>query len=215
MDSRESDRAAGPLAPRPAAVGVVLAGGEGRRLVAAGGGAAGAPSKPGVLLAGRPLVAYPVGALGEVCGRVAVVCKRDTGLPSLGVERWIEPDVPRHPVTGLVYALERAGGPILVCAADMPFVTGDALRELLSAGARAPGRPVVAIAGDGELEPLLGLYPPGVREHLVAAAEDAPLRRTVEALDPSRVELSKRVVRSINAPADLARAESELAAARR
>ena len=37
--------------------------------------------------------------MGEVCARVAVVCKRDTALPPLpdGVERWDEPDEPRHP----------------------------------------------------------------------------------------------------------------------
>jgi molybdopterin-guanine dinucleotide biosynthesis protein A len=61
-------------------IGVVLAGGEGKRL---GGG-----SKAAAPLAGRPLVEYPLEALAEVCERVVIVCKRDTLLPELtGAER--------------------------------------------------------------------------------------------------------------------------------
>ena len=53
-------------------VGVVLAGGAGRRL----GGA-----KPATLVAGRPLISYPIAALRAVCAPVAVVAKRDSPLP--------------------------------------------------------------------------------------------------------------------------------------
>ena len=90
-------------------IGAVLAGGEGRRL--------GSGSKAAAQLAGRPLVEYPLEALADVCERVAVVCKRGTCLPELtGVERWDEPDEPRHPLTGIVHALETAAAPVLICA---------------------------------------------------------------------------------------------------
>jgi molybdopterin-guanine dinucleotide biosynthesis protein A len=169
----------------------------------------GADSKPAALLAGRPLIAYPAAALGEVCERVVVVCKRDTELPDLpGVERWDEPDEPRHPLTGIVCALERAGAPVLVCAADMPFVTADACRTLLQAAGAAPA--VVATA-EGVLQPTLGLYAPAALEVLRAAAADAPLTRTVEALEPARVALPPAVVASVNTPAELAEAEELLA----
>ena len=50
----------------------------------------GGVSKPAAMLAGRPLIAYPIAALWEVCDRVAVACKRHTELPPLpsAVERW-------------------------------------------------------------------------------------------------------------------------------
>ena len=178
-------------------IGAVLAGGAGSRL--------GAASKPGALLAGRPLVSYPVAALAEVCSRVAVVCKASTALPALeGVDRWDEPDSPRHPLTGIVYALERAGEPVLVCAADMPFVTADACRSLLT----APQKSVAVVAAaEGVLQPVFAVYAPGALEHLRAAAEDAPLTRTVEALDPTRVALPPQVVASVNTPEELAEAE--------
>jgi molybdenum cofactor guanylyltransferase len=188
--------------------GAVLAGGAGRRL--------GAPSKPAAHLAGEPLLAYPVAAVAAVCEHVAVVCKPDTALPELdeGVERWDEPAAPRHPVVGIVHALERAGGPALVCAADMPFVTPDALRTLLAAAGSAHAAVAVAVA-DGVLQPVLGLYAPAVLEALRAAPRDAPLTATVESINPSRVALPPAVVSSVNTREDLAHAEDLIRAAAR
>ena len=184
-------------------VGLVLAGGAGSRF--------GTASKPAVLLAGRPLVSYPLGALGAVCARVAVVCKRATELPELGgAERWNEPDEPRHPLAGIVHALEQAGEPVLVCAADMPFVTADACRSLLA----APRKAVALVAtADGVLQPTFGVYAPQALDTLRAAHPNAPLTRTVEQLDPVRVAFPLRLVRSVNTPAELVVAERFLAAA--
>lgn len=186
-----------------AVIGAILAGGAGRRL----GGARG---KPAAQLAGRPLVAWPLAAVAAVCDGVAVVCKAHTRLPELdGVQRWDEPDEPRHPLTGIVHALERAGGPVLVCAADMPFVTADACRSLLTAAGSGGAPAAVAVAG-GVMQPVLGVYAPVALDALRGAVPDAPLTQTVEALDPVRVALPPALVRSVNTPEDLAEAEEEL-----
>jgi molybdopterin-guanine dinucleotide biosynthesis protein A len=182
-------------------IGVLLAGGSGRRM---------AGNKPGALLRGRPLAAWPAEVLGEVCDSVAVVCKRDTVLPDLpGVERWEEPDEPRHPLTGIVHALERAGGPVLVCAADMPYVTADACRSLIAAGGAGHAAAAVAVAA-GRLQPVLGMYAPAALDVLRAAPEDEALTATIEALDPVRVALPPRVVQNVNTPEELAEAEEQL-----
>jgi molybdopterin-guanine dinucleotide biosynthesis protein A len=184
-------------------IGAVLAGGEGRRLRCA--------SKPAAELAGRPLAAYPAAALAGVCERVAVVCKPDTELPELdGVERWDEPDALRHPLTGIVHALERVAGPVLVCAADMPFVTADACRTLLQAAGASASSPAVVAAAAGVLQPVFALYGPAALGPFGEAAEDAPLTRTVESLDPVRVALPPALVRSVNTPEELAEAEELL-----
>jgi molybdenum cofactor guanylyltransferase len=182
-------------------IGAVLAGGGGRR------GRSG--SAPGALLAGRPLVSYPVAALADVCDRIAVVCKEHTTLPELpGTERWNEPTDPRHPLTGIVHALERAAAPVLVCAADMPFVTADACRTLMHAAASGPA--VVATA-EAVLQPTFGLYTPAALEAMRAAPGDAPLTQTVESLDPVRVALPPALVRSVETSEQLADAEALLA----
>ena len=183
-------------------IGVVLAGGAGRRL--------GRGSKPAALLGGRPLIEYPLAALAGVCERLAVVCKSETRLPELpDAERWEEPDEPRHPLTGIVHALETARAPVLVCAADMPFVTADACRTLMQG---AGGSPAVVATAEGLLQPTFGLYAPAALATLRAAPQDGPLTEAVEALDPGRVALPPALVRSVNTPEELAEAEALLAA---
>jgi molybdenum cofactor guanylyltransferase len=179
--------------------GVVLAGGLGRRMRA---------PKAAAALAGAPLMAYPLDALRAACERVVVVAKRDTELPALGVQRWDEPDDPRHPIAGITYALDRAAGPILVCAADMPFVTPDVL-QLIAAGLRPGVKAAVAVC-EGRLEPLLAAYAPAALQLLAAAPAGEPLRRSVESLTPALVEVAPAVVFNVNTPADLAEAERRL-----
>lgn len=175
--------------------GIVLAGGAGRRM--------GAP-KATAPLAGRPLVSYPARALGSVCKRVVVVAKRETQLPA-ELERWDEPDDPRHPIAGIRHALERAGGPILVCAADMPFVTPEVLALL--AGELQPGLKAAVAFCEGRLEPLLAAYATDALEVIAEAADDEPLRRIVESLMPVLVDVGPEVVFNVNTPEDLAEAE--------
>ena len=187
-------------------IGAILAGGSGERL--------GARSKAALTVAGRPLAAYPAAALEDVCEVVAIVCKPDTELPGLpGVERWDEPAEPRHPLTGIVHALEHAGEAVLVCAADMPFVTADACRSLVTSPASAVAgegpAAVVAIAG-GVLQPTFGLYTSAALDGLRSADRDGSLTAAVEALEPARVALPAALVRSVNTPDDLAAAEAEL-----
>ena len=179
-------------------IGAVLAGGRGRRMGA---------SKPGALLGGRPLVAYPADALGSVCHRVVVVCKADTELPP-GFERWDEPDEPRHPVAGIRFALERAGVAVLVCAADMPFVTAAACATLVD-GHQGSASAVVAVTA-GRLQPVFAIYSPSALPLLLSAKPDEPLTRIVERLEPVLIEVPAEVVRGVDTPEDLAAAESDL-----
>lgn len=188
----------GPTRPPVDAVGVVLAGGLGRRM--------GGVSKPAVELGGKALATWPLRALAPLCDSLAVVCKADTALPELpaGVARWDEPAEPRHPLTGIVHALEQARAPVLVCAADMPFVTTAALAAV--AGGRGDALACVARAA-GRLQPVLALYTPDALPLLRGAGEDTPLTATVRRLEPAIVDVPERDAISIDTPAGLRRAE--------
>ena len=187
-------------------MGAILAGGAGRRL---GGQKATRP------LAGRPLISYPLTALREVVTDVTIVAKPDTVLPDLGGDIRIvrEPATPQHPVIGLVAALRAADGrAVLVCAADLPFLTTAALTALRDAP--AGGRAAVLAGQDGLPQPLLGRYEPAALSRLVAAADQAtrPLREIVAELDPLLVELPgmPEVLFNVNVAEDLAQAERRL-----
>lgn len=177
-------------------------------IVVAGGRASRLDGKLAADLGGRPLVAWPVAAVGAVCDRVAVVCKPETELPPLDAERWDEPPEPRHPLAGIVHALERAGGPILVCAADTPFVTPDELRRV--AGALGPGTPAAVAFAVARLQPLVAAYGPEALGGLRAAAPGEPLTRSVERLDPVRVEIASESVLNVNTETDLAEARRRI-----
>jgi molybdopterin-guanine dinucleotide biosynthesis protein A len=193
--------AAADREPRPR--GVVLAGGLGRRI----GG-----SKALVRLERRPLISYPLEALWRALGNVAVVAKIDTELPSLpGVEVWVEPGEPRHPLTGIVHALSLADGdPVMVCAADMPLVSPDLVGSIATAD---PGDASAVVATvNGSLQPLLACYQPAALEPLSAAIRgEDPLRETVAALRPVHHEVEDRdALFNVNTPSDLLQAASML-----
>jgi molybdenum cofactor guanylyltransferase len=187
-------------------IGVVLAGGVGRRI----GGA-----KAIVELHGVPLVQYPVRALQAVLAEVVVVAKQHTALPPLpGVPIWVEPAEPRHPLAGIVHALEGAGAAagidgmareILVSAGDLPFLAPDLVERL--ARADAGGAPALVPRAGGRLQPLLARYAPASYAPLAAALRCDPLPSltdAVVALDPHVLELDDaQSFFNVNLPEDL------------
>jgi molybdopterin-guanine dinucleotide biosynthesis protein A len=180
-------------------VGVVLAGGLGRRL----GG-----DKAIVELESRALVLYPIEALHEVCDDVAVVAKRDTMLPPLGgiADLWIEPDEPRHPLVGVAHALRLAvGRPVLVVAVDLPLMDAPTLRALLAVD--PGGAAVVAPRVYGRLQPLCALYTPAAMPGLAALEPSARATDVIEALGVREVEVpDPTAFFNVNRPEDLLQA---------
>ena len=189
---------------RTRALGAILAGGGGRRI----GG-----DKAIVELQGRPLISYPLEAVREALGQVAILAKADTKLPYVsGVTVWIEPDPRAHPVVGIMQALALADGrPALVCGADLPFVTARLIRKLARAN---PGRaPAVVASARGVMQPLLGCYQRRALELLrrLAADTSRPLRDCIEALDPVLLEVDDPdELFDVDSPDDLLQAAAML-----
>jgi molybdopterin-guanine dinucleotide biosynthesis protein A len=185
---------------RTRAVGAILAGGGGRRI----GG-----DKAVVELRGRPLISYPLEAVREALGTVSILAKADTRLPYVtGATVWIEPEPRRHPLVGIVQALALAEGrPVLVCGADLPFVSAQLIKRLARAN---PGRaPAVIACTRGEMQPLLGCYQrralPLLREDALAAS--CPVRETIAAIDPVLLEVDDpEELFDIDSPDDLLQA---------
>jgi molybdenum cofactor guanylyltransferase len=180
----------------PAALVAVLAGGRGRRL----GGA-----KPTAELGGRPLVAWPLAAAREAGLDAVVVAKAATPLPALDVPVWIEPDVPSHPLAGLVFALERARGPVVAVACDMPFVGADLLARLAAASGTAAARADHPFPARYEPAAL-----PVLRDVL---AREAPARVALAALGAAELGAPPDALAGVNTPEELTAAATRLASA--
>jgi len=192
-------------ADRPRVLAAVLAGGHSRRM---------GTSKAIVELGGRPLIEYPLAALAAAGVEAVVVAKPHSALPELTVPTWIEPPEPAHPLCGVLAAIQRSAGPVLVVGCDLPFVPA----RLLAWLAGLPGRLVVP-STEARLHPLLARYDPSLEPALAAAlGRSAPLQRVVGELDPRIVtedELARfghpeRLLFNVNTPDELALAERML-----
>lgn len=164
-----------PMSPPHAAV--ILAGGRARRL--------GGQAKPELVLGGTRLLDRVLAAVPDAAPRIVV------GPPvpvPVGVLLIREDPVGGGPVAGLAAGLELVGevGHVVVLAADLPFVTADVVRGLLSAVRE--GAMLVDDGGRDQL--LLGAWRTGVLRAAVVAlpeVQGASLRSLVERLDVARV----------------------------
>jgi molybdenum cofactor guanylyltransferase len=172
--------------------------------------------KAGAVLAGRPLITFPVEAVRAAGLDAVVVAKPETPLPEVGCRVIHDDDARSHPAAGIVAALRAAGGEaIMAVACDMPFVTPE-LIDFLAGLDAAAAVPRVA----GRLEPLLARYAPASVSVLEAAIErGGALNEAMTELDPQIVDETEiaefgdpgRMTSNVNDPAELAAAERLLA----
>jgi len=168
---------------------IVLAGGRGSRL----GGA-----KASVPLEGRPLIAHVLAAVRAGGLEPVVVAKRDSELPRLGCRVVREPDLPRHPLCGIVAGLRAIAAPAaVVCPTDMPFLEGDLLAWLHSLP-----EPLAVVRSAGRLHPLLGRYAAELLPRLEAMLPAQPAMRQVAEQLGARI-VDERELRRFGDPARL------------
>jgi molybdenum cofactor guanylyltransferase len=168
-----------------------------------------------VEVAGLPMASRIVSTVGSAGLEPVVVAKPDSPLPRLDCRVLAEPAEPRHPLTGLIAALQTsAGRGVVAIACDMPLVPAQLLAWLAELEEE-----IAVCEVDGRLEPLLGRYSPTIADRLAAGlAEGAALRDAVGALDPyivaeeriARFGDPKSIVFNVNAPGDVERAEGLL-----
>ncbi|MDP4603010.1 MAG: molybdenum cofactor guanylyltransferase [Solirubrobacteraceae bacterium] len=172
-------------------IAAVLAGGSGSRI----GGA-----KATAQLDGRALISYPLEAALGALSQVVVVAKADAELPDelgRGVELWIEPDAPRHPVIGVVEALRRAEGrAVVVIACDLPLLTSETVAMV--ARADAEGSLAVLASAAGRPQPLLARYEPAALEPLLGFDTDGPMTEQVMALMPTLIDVPAEASFNVN-----------------
>jgi molybdopterin-guanine dinucleotide biosynthesis protein A len=186
--------------------GVVLAGGEARRM--------GGQDKGLVLFRGRPLAAYALDALAAVAGQVRVNANRHQaeyaklGYPVIGDGSTQF----NGPLAGMLAALRTASTPhVLIVPCDCPLLRPDALRRLYLA--LLENQAEAAVAYDGE------------RLHPVFAALDRRLATSLQSYldqgqrkveywlrqhNPLRVDFSgePELFRNANTPEELAALEN-------
>jgi molybdenum cofactor guanylyltransferase len=177
-----ADIATIPGEATPPAHGVVLAGGESRRM---------GEDKRTIDVAGRPLLSRAVAAVAEVCDEVCVVTSRDRPLTDAYGARVTEDvrDGGWGPLAGLESGLLAARRPlVLVLAGDHPSGHPDVLRALLARLERAPDVDAVALGTDRGPQPLVAAYRRHVHSAVTRLLDDGE-RRARSLLDAVTVEV--------------------------
>ena len=177
-------------------IGVILAGGQGRRI----GG-----SKAVVQLAGQPLISYPLEAVRTALGEVAVVAKADTscracpGLrsgwsPMRRATRWWASCRRWHWPRGA-----RSWSAPATCRSSRPSWSTASSRRI-----SANRLPSVACCGS-DVQPLLGCYAPRAIDPLrLGLRAEPPVRELVASLDPRMLEVGDpELLFNIDSPEDL------------
>lgn len=195
--------------------GIVLAGGESRRM---------GQDKALMRLGGRPLVAWTVDRLAPQCGALAIA-RHDGRLDGidLGLPLLADGDADRvGPLAGLLAGLDWAAAAApdakhaVTVAVDSPFLPGDVVARL-SAARQAGGAAAAVASSGGRRHPVVALWPVTARHALRTALRHGGLRRIGLFLDgfaPATVEWPTDPFDpflNLNAPEDVATAEAVLA----
>lgn len=190
--------------------GVILAGGQGRRM-------AGGADKALLALAGAPLLAHVIARLEPQVERLALSANGEAGrfgrfgLPVLADE------VAAGPLAGLLAALRWAAplgaSAVLSAPVDGPFLPPDLCPRLCLAAEDSPQGLALAAAG-GRLHPTYGLWPVALAAPLAAFLASGAKPRV---LDFARAHGAAEAdfaddgaFDNLNTPEDLARAEALL-----
>lgn len=189
--------------------GVILAGGQGRRM--------GGRDKALLPLAGRPLIAHVIDRLEPQVERLAISANGEAGRFRLGLP--VLPDeAPAGPLSGLLAALRWAGPlgatAVLTAPVDAPFLPGDLCPRLCLVAESARGGLAIAAAG-GRVHPTFGLWSVALAKPLAdflasgvnpKVMDFARAQGAAEAAFPDPAAFD-----NLNTPEDLARAEALLA----
>lgn len=188
-------------------MGVVLAGGEGRRM--------GGQDKGLLLWRGEPMIARVLAALQPVVAEVMISANRSLSEYRAFAQR-VEPDLPacqaQGPLGGLLTAMTLARSlgydALLVCPCDTPALTPHVLRKLLQAAGPFPERPTVTTVA-GRLHPLHGVFPVSLASALAGclARDERRVRVFLDAVNTTTVDCTDEASAFINCNtlADLSR----------
>jgi molybdopterin-guanine dinucleotide biosynthesis protein B/molybdopterin-guanine dinucleotide biosynthesis protein len=188
--------------PAPVAVGVLLAGGRGRRM---------GFDKRTLEVGGETLVERGVAALRQVFPTVTVSLRTeaDSGLVPSGCDVICD-EIPGSPLAGIASALAHYDAPVFVLAGDMPFAERAAIREVVEAFDNVD---VALPVAQGQIEPLHAVYGRGclapINELLAAGNHKIPdLYPRVRVAEVPFA--TSALFFSVNTPADLEDARRRL-----
>lgn len=184
------------------AAGVVLAGGQSRRM---------GRDKALLVVDGRPMAAVVADALrGAGCSPVLAVGGDAVALADLGVPVVADGWPGEGPLGAIVTALAHTRAPTMVVACDLPWLSAEVIATVIAAAAR-PGVDVALAttqidpAAAARDEPMCACWQPSAASVLAArfAAGERAVHAAFDSLRVCRVPVPATALRNVNVPGDL------------
>jgi molybdenum cofactor guanylyltransferase len=189
-------------------IGVILAGGQSRRM----GGA----DKAFLPLAGKPLIQHVLDRLSPQVGGVVLSANGDPARFAVLGQPVVADASPQGPLSGILAALRHVEGSgvthLASAPVDTPFLPADLVARLSQAASDAPEGLALARTSDGD-HPVCALWPLGLAPALAAflSAGGAKVTRFTDAHGAARADFpDPRAFLNLNTPEDLAAAEALL-----
>lgn len=186
----------------PTLTGVILAGGQSRRMGC---------NKALLRVGDRTLIEVVAARLRAVCGEaLLLVANTPHEYRSLGIRTVSDALPPGHPLVGVYTGILHAGGPAFVCACDMPFLDPALIRHMASLAA---GADAVIPRHGGDYEPLHAVYTPAclpaIRGCIARQGRSTDFLRdvrvrVVEAEEARRFDPDLRSFTNVNTPEEYA-----------
>lgn len=206
-----------PSPPQPPIIGIVLAGGRASRM--------GGSDKASTLLGGTPLIAHAIRALKPQCAHLIINANGDASRFAAYSLPVIADDVTGFagPLAGILAGLDAAAARwpeaelAVSVAIDTPFLPADLVARL-SAALRAANADIACARTDGVAHPVIALWPIAIRADLRRALVEEDQRKVTRFLSRHKVAYADWPAEpfdpffNINAPEDLAKAETLFAA---
>ncbi len=201
-DEAARSRRTAPGETRAPIAGVILAGGESRRM---------GRTKGLLPIGNTTLIAAVLARLREACANVLLVTNTPESYRQLGIPMVPDALPDRRSLVGIYTGLLRTDGPAFVCGCDMPFLNPGLIRHL---GALVDGVDAVIPRHAGEYEPLHAVYTPAcldpIRRCLARGDRNTGFLRevrvrVVEVEEVRRFDPDLRSFINVNTPEDYAR----------
>ncbi|MFP4201004.1 MAG: molybdenum cofactor guanylyltransferase [Bacillota bacterium] len=195
----------------PKIAAIILAGGRGLRL--------GHRDKALVPLAGSPLIEHVLAAITPIAEETLIVSNRPQALRRYGLRVVSDEVLGAGPLGGIYTGLRHARYRVnLVVGCDMPFVSGDLVRHMISV---SPGTDAVVPRIGRFIEPLCALYDRNLIDTMEDALGSARFKIGDLLLRVHTHYVTEEIVRgfdpkllsfmNVNTPEDLGRAEEVIA----
>ena len=188
--------------------GVILAGGEGRRM--------GGVDKAALLLGGSTLLHRVIARFDPQVDRLAISANGNPDRLGAGDLAVLADLMPQGPLSGVLSALDWAAPlgatHVVSVAVDTPFFPGDLVPQLLLAAETSPSGSALAESG-GQMHPTFALWPVGLIADLratLARGESRVMAFATRHAAATAYFPDDRAFLNINTAADLATAEAML-----